>query len=165
MARNAKLTADAVDTSAAMLTLLQDRCRCSAPNAGLRLLTHRADALDYLAASSSRAYDLVVTHFFLDCLTQSQMEALATAVLPRLAPNPLWLVSDFRVPDGAMRLPAIALVRGLYLAFRVLTGLRARGLPDHAAALTRAGFKRIAQRRSMLGILTTELWSREPSQE
>lgn len=160
LARNHELEADAVDTSAAMLKLLKRRCRESAANTDLRLRLHRTDALSFLAAPASGLYDLVVTHFFLDCLTQPQVEALADAAASRLAPDALWLISDFRIPNGAMHLPAKVLVRSLYLAFRILTGLRTKTLPDHAAALTRAGLTLIASHQSLLGMLTTELWSR-----
>ena len=161
LAQNPALMADAVDTSAAMLKLLRSRCERSARNTELRLQTHQADALSYLAGTANGTYDLIVTHFFLDCLSQHEVEALAAAVVPRLAPKGFWLVSDFRIPDGPMRLPAKALVRSLYLAFRVITGLRTKSLPDHAAALTRAGFARIALHRFMFGVLTSEVWSRE----
>lgn len=159
LAQNSALTADAVDISAAMLGLLRDCCERTAPNAGLRLHTHRNDALGYLAAPSPAIYDFVVTHFFLDCLTQTEVEALAAAVSARLAPGGIWLVSDFRIPPGIMQIPAKMLVRSLYLAFRILTGLRANRLPDHAAALSRAGLCRIAQHCSLFGVLTTELWT------
>jgi hypothetical protein len=53
-------------------------------------------------------------------------------------------------------------VRLLYLAFRILTGLRTTKLPDHASALLRCGFTRIAVQRALFGLLTTELW-RSPS--
>jgi hypothetical protein len=57
-----------------------------------------------------------------------------------------------------MRLPARALIRSLYLAFRILTGLRSTHLPDHATPLAQAGLTRIAQQHSLAGLLTTELW-------
>jgi len=159
LSRNPALTATAVDLSAAMLRLLRIRCNQTVPDAGSRLETRCADALAYTATPSTERYDLVVTHFFLDCLTQPEVEALAAAIATRLTPGGLWLVSDFRIPLGFMRLPAKLLVQGLYLAFRILTGLRANRLPDHAAALTRAGFSRTAQHRSLFGILTAELWT------
>jgi SAM-dependent methyltransferase len=163
--QNPLLHVDAVDTSAAMLQILQTRCRA----AQARLQTHQTDALAFAATQPAIPYDLVVTHFFLDCLAQPQVDALASRIAPNLAPDPLWLVSDFRIPSGPLALPARLLVRSLYLAFRILTGLRISSLPDHEAALTRAGLVRIAQHRSFAGILTTELWrkthrfSRQPT--
>jgi hypothetical protein len=142
-----------------MLNLLRTRCERSAPNTRLRLQTHQIEALSYLAATPFKTCDLVVTHFFLDCLTQSEVESLAATISTRLTPGAIWLISDFRIPSGLMRLPAKLLVRTLYLAFRILTGLRTDRLPDHASALTRAGFSRISHNHSLFGIFTSEIWT------
>ena len=155
LARNPDLRADAVDTSVAMLRLLRQRSEEATPGAETRLSIHHADALTVPLAG---AYDLVVSHFFLDCLSQAEVDTLVTRVAPSLAPGALWLVSDFRIPTGIMRLPALALVGSLYFAFRVVTGLRTSRLPDHATALTRAGLVRIAHQHSFAGLLTSELW-------
>jgi hypothetical protein len=138
-----------------MLHLLRQRCEASAPNITTRLQTHHTSAL---AFTPTGPYDLVTTHFFLDCLAQADLETLIARIAPALAPNSLWLISDFRIPPGPMHLPARLLVRALYLAFRILTGLRTTHLPDHAAPLTRAGLTRIAHHSSLAGLLTTELW-------
>lgn len=153
--QNPTLHADAVDASPAMLRLLSRRC--TRVGVAHRLTTHLADALTF---SPPPNCDLVVTHFFLDCLTQPQLDALVSSIAPTLAPNALWLVSDFRIPGGSLGLVARLLVRALYLAFRILTGLRPTQLPDHAAALTRAGLTRTAQHTSLGGILFTELWQK-----
>jgi SAM-dependent methyltransferase len=155
LAHNPELRADAVDTSIAMLQLLRQRSEAATADANGRLRIHHANALTFPLGGH---YDLVVTHFFLDCLTQAELNALVTRVASALAPGALWLVSDFRIPTGLMRLPARILVRGLYFAFRVLTGLRTSRLPDHVTSLTRAGFVCIADHRSFAGLLTTELW-------
>ena len=107
---------------------------------------------------NQQPYDLVVTHFFLDCLTQPELNTLITRVAPTLTPGALWLISDFRIPAGPMRLPAKLLIRSLYLAFRLLTGLRTTRLPDHATPLTQAGLTRISHQHRLAGLLTTELW-------
>ena len=153
LAANPHLHADAVDTSAAMLHLLTPTLRQHQRRT--RLQTHHATALTF---APTGPYDLVVTHFFLDCLSQPDLESLIARIAPTLAPGALWLISDFRIPPGSMRLPARILVRSLYLAFRILTGLRTTHLPDHATPLTDAGLTRIAHHHSFGGILTSELW-------
>jgi SAM-dependent methyltransferase len=159
LAQNPHLQADAVDTSAAMLQLLRRNCEAAAPNALNRLETHQTSALTFPPPGiPAKTYDLVVTHFFLDCLTQSDLEALIARIVPRLTPGALWLISDFRIPSGFMRLPARLLVRALYLAFRILTNLRTTRLPDHATPLTQAGLTRISHHHRLSGLLTTELW-------
>lgn len=155
LTHNRYIQVDAVDTSATMLRLLRQRAEAATPDASARLRIHHSNALTFPLAGH---YDLVVTHFFFDCLTQADLNTLITRVAPSLVPGSLWLVSDFRIPAGAMRLPARTLVRSLYVAFRVLTGLRTTHLPDYATPLTRAGLSRVAHRYSLAGLLTTELW-------
>jgi cyclopropane fatty-acyl-phospholipid synthase-like methyltransferase len=158
LAANPQLQANAVDTSPAMLHLLTSRAH--AVHAAARLHTHHADALTF---APTGPYDLIVSHFFLDCLTQPELTTLITRLTPHLAPNALWLVSDFRIPRGRFCLPARPLVRSLYLAFRLTTGLRVTRLPDHASALAAAGLTRTAQSLSLGGLLTTELWAYPPA--
>jgi hypothetical protein len=57
-----------------------------------------------------------------------------------------------------MRLPAKFLIRSLYLAFRLLTGLRTTRLPDHTTPLTQAGLTRVSHQHRLAGLLATELW-------
>ncbi|MEO6912235.1 MAG: class I SAM-dependent methyltransferase [Edaphobacter sp.] len=155
MAANPQLQAEAVDSSATMLRLLRQRCEATSCNAAARLQIHHTPALSFAPAGP---YDLVVTHFFLDCLTQPEIKTLIDRVAPALAPDALWLISDFRIPPGAMRLPARIVVRTLYLAFRLLTGLRTNHLPDYRTPLTQAGLSRVAHHQSLAGLLSTELW-------
>ena len=153
-----ELHATTVDSSAEMLKLLQQRC---APYVD-RLQTFHGDAMRFTPASGT-SYDLVVTHFFLDCFEETQIDELIARLDPALEPKALWLFSDFRLPRGVLRLPARMMIRGLYLAFRILTGLRTTRLPRHDAPLSKAGFERIDQQTFLAGILTTELWQRTQS--
>jgi SAM-dependent methyltransferase len=155
MAANPHLHADAVDSSATMLRLLRKRCEANATH----LQTHHTNALTF---TPTGPYDLVVTHFFLDCLTEPDLEILMAQIAPALTPGALWLISDFRIPSGPMHLPSRIVVRVLYLAFRILTGLRTTQLPDHATALTKAGIFNIGRHDFMAGLLTAELWQIQP---
>ncbi len=138
-----------------MLQLLRQRCDATPPNTHSRLCTHHHNALTFPLKGP---YDLIVTHFFLDCFTQSELDSLIAHIAPTLSPGALWLISDFRVPTGPMRLPAKLLIRSLYLAFRILTGLRTTHLPDHVTPLKASGLRRISHQHRLAGILTTELW-------
>jgi ubiquinone/menaquinone biosynthesis C-methylase UbiE len=154
LSQNSHLQAEAIDTSSTMLHLLRKRC---APYAN-RLQTHQTDALTFRPAPTKK-YDLVVTHFFLDCLTQTQLEILITQITPHLTPQALWLISDFSIPPtGPMRPIARAYIRSLYLIFRILTNLRITNLPDHTDTLTQINFTRLAQHHRLARLLTTELW-------
>ena len=141
------LQVHAVDLSPAMLSLLQAR----SPT----VHTHLLDARIRLPEGP---YDLVITHFFLDCLTQAELESLLTRVLPTLTPGALWLISEFRTAPGPFHWPARLYIRGLYLAFRILTGLQTTRVPDYATPMRAQGFCPIAIHHKLAGILTTELW-------
>ena len=160
LAANPVLRADAVDTSAVMLRLLERRAQPAESKRMSRLRIHHADALAY---TPDEPCDLIVTHFFLDCFRQPQVDALALHLAQHASPRALWLLSDFRIPTGSMRWAARAIVRSLYLAFRLLTGLCTSALPDHAAALNAAGFHRLHRRLSLAGMLTSELWEYTPA--
>ncbi len=155
LAQNPQLHAVAVDTSAAMLQLLVQRCNAVLPNATTRVRTHHGSALGVEVAPET---DLIVTHFLLDCFSQPEINQIAVRLARSTRPGTLWLLSDFRVPNNALRPLARAYIRSLYFAFRILTGLRVTQLPDPAAALAAAGFERIAHHGKMGGILYTELW-------
>lgn len=151
---NAVIQAVAVDTSALMLSLLRERCL---PCVG-RLITQQASALTFELPPE---IDLIVTHFLLDCFTQPQVDALTQRIAAQVAPGTLWLLSDFALPSNRILRGLGALyIRLLYLAFRILTGLRVTQLPDPQSALLRAGFERIEHQELLFGLLYTDLWRR-----
>ena len=154
LAENALLHADAVDLSPAMLAELQRRCG----SANGRIRVHCANALAFVPDD---APDLVVNHFFLDCLTGEEIARFVPRIAQRMLPGGLWLVSEFRVPaHGPARLFGRLLVRSLYFCFRVLTGLRVAQLPNHAEIFERVGLTQIAHHDRFFGILRSELWVR-----
>jgi ubiquinone/menaquinone biosynthesis C-methylase UbiE len=151
LARYPQLQAHAVDCSARMIALL--RARTHSP----KLRTTVADAL---TLSPHPAPDLLITHFFLDCLTQAQANTLIPHLAAHAAPQARWLVSEFAIPPGPLGPVARLYIRALYLAFRVLTGLRVTRIPDYATPLTQAGFRPAAEQTFLFGLLSTTLWQR-----
>jgi ubiquinone/menaquinone biosynthesis C-methylase UbiE len=161
--RYPQCTALAVDTSAVMLDKLRHRCLRSVPLASTRLTTLQRSALELdRPPDPLQKPDLVVTHFFLDCFSQPDVDTLVARVASQLAPGALWLVSDFALPTSALLRPFARLyIASLYAAFRLLTGLRVRHLPDPQPALSRNGMRRITRSTLLGGLLYTELWQRE----
>jgi SAM-dependent methyltransferase len=158
---NPALYIDAVDASPAMLRALSRRARNATPHAPC-VQTSLADARVWqpVVPPGAPPYDLVVTHFFLDCLTTEEVQAVAAQLRASLSPSTLWLVSEFAIPPGWYgRLIARPVVLGLYLAFGWLTGLTVRTLPDHPFALRGIGFKLQKRRTWLAGLLLSELWS------
>jgi ubiquinone/menaquinone biosynthesis C-methylase UbiE len=151
-----KLRADAVDASSAMLRLL--RKRVAAQGDLRRLTTTCTDAR--VVTPPYASYDLVVTHFFLDCLTESETDCLIARIRPHLAPGARWLVSEFQIPLTGVfqRTLARVIISALYAAFRLLTGLTARQIPPWRALLASHGFRPKAARSWLGGLLVSELW-------
>jgi SAM-dependent methyltransferase len=150
---HSQVRVDAVDASPAMLDALLHRAGL---NAG-RVSAHCADARNWPPANSP--YDLVVSHFFLDCLTTEEIRALAMKVHDAISPSAMWVVSDFAVPRNLFgRWVARPLVSLLYGAFGLLTGLKIRCLPDHHGALRNAGFTLTQRQTWLCGLLVSEMW-------
>lgn len=157
LAANPQIKIDAVDASHAMLRLLARR---AGPNTD-RVQAHCADARAWRPQAED--YDLVATHFFLDCLTTDEVCALAKKMRGAAAPGARWVVSEFAEPASWYgRAIARLIVRLLYEAFGVLTGLRVRALPDYHRALREAGFALEKRRAWLGGLLVSELWRAQP---
>lgn len=169
LAANEEIKVDAVDASPAMLWELVRR---AGRDAG-RVRTHCADIREWaanhaLASDGSRttdaqagrmAYDLLITHFFLDCLTTTEVRALAAQMRSLVAPSAVWLISEFAEPsNGFGWFVARPLIGFLYRAFGRLTGLAVRSLPDYRAALAESGFCLEKRQSSLGGLLVSEVW-------
>jgi SAM-dependent methyltransferase len=151
---NPEIQIDAVDASAVMLGALAER----AGRNRARVQTFCADVRTWEPVGQH--YDLVVTHFFLDCLTTEEIAVLAARVRPHLGPGALWLISEFGEPRNLFgKLVARPVVSGLYGAFGLLTGLRLRHLPAYREALCKEGFKPRSCKSLLGGLLVTELRS------
>lgn len=163
LAANPEITIDAVDSSLAMLDLLTERVRRLGPSARQRLRTVQCDAQ---ALAPAGPYDLVITHFFLDCFANEQLGILFRRITPHLAPGAIWLVSEFAIAE---RQPISAISRlvvwALYRAFRLVTGLRTTQLPNYAQLLRASGFSLSSHRSHLKGMLVSQLWQLAPSLE
>ncbi|MBS1814039.1 MAG: class I SAM-dependent methyltransferase [Acidobacteria bacterium] len=151
-----QLHVTAIDISPQMLSLLQQRC---APCADRLHIIH-ADVtifdLSKIFHPRQSAPDAVVTHFFLDCLTTTQIQTLITQL-----PTPMrWIVSDFHIPSGILRPISQALVRSLYAAFRILTGLQTQELPDWRQSFRSSGWHLQKQSSVLRSLLIAETWER-----
>jgi SAM-dependent methyltransferase len=156
LAHNPAVLVDAADGSPAMLSELTHR---AGPHRG-RIQIHVADIRAWVPPAP--AYDLVVTHFFLDCLTTDEVASLAKRLRSHLRPDAAWVVSEFNLPDDRFgRFIARLVIALLYRAFGLLTGLTIRTLPNHRNAIARSGFILKHQQKWLRGLLVSEWW--EPS--
>lgn len=160
----------AIDGSQAMLNALHTRCRLEGSATRVKTfqadlsrgLPHHPDLSHATGHGQQLRFDLVATHFLLDCLSTSSMERLVADVTAQTSGTARWVLSEFRVPPaGSMHWPARCVVRVLYIAFRLLTGLRANRLPDHASILRFHGWQQKGRHLGARGMLTSELWERK----
>jgi SAM-dependent methyltransferase len=152
-----KIRAATVDASSKMLFRLARRMP-----SGAQLQMLHADALECEPARFPDApFDLVASHFFLDCFNEAEIASLVAHVNGAVGKAALWIVSDFAIPQrNPARLLGRLIVRGLYLTFGLLTGLRARRLPDHAHVMREAGWTLEDRRELLRGLLVSERWRR-----
>lgn len=150
-----------VDASARML----DSARRRVQRAGLNpaeIEFVRADALGW--SSRRREFDLIVTHFFLDCFSPEQLEKVIGLAAATATPNALWLLSDFQIPPaGLPRRRAQAIHWLMYTFFRIVTRLPARRLTSPDPFLEAQGFQLAERCVSDWGLLRSDRWQRRCS--
>jgi len=143
---------DYVDSSAKMLELARAR-------AGTDRVHYRqadARALQFNETLGESGYDLIVTHFFLDCFDDAELRALVEKTARAAAPAAYWVVSEFRPATVYARL----LIAVMYAFFRRATGLKTRRLADHHPHFLHHGFRLERVERTWSGMLASELWVR-----
>jgi SAM-dependent methyltransferase len=150
-----------VDASAAMLDLAKQRMvRHGLTAERVRLV--QADVLSLCKRELVPAnFDLIVTHFFLDCFPREQLSSLISRIAALASPDALWLLADFRVPAaGFRRARARFILRLAYAFFRVVTRLPADRLTPPDDFLKANGFQLAARRLYSAGLLHSDLWRR-----
>lgn len=149
---------DSVELSTGMLALAQARLRrLKLDSEGVRFFQGDARMIDL-----EGEYDLIVTHFFIDCFDVEELRTLVGRISERCVPGGRWLISEFSSIPGAgvLSIAAAALIRVMYLFFRIATGLRVKRLPDYVPVLAADGFRIVRQSSAAGGLLVSELWER-----
>jgi len=148
---NTFISVDAVDASEPMLRQLKSRTPAN------RVRTHLADVRAFFPTEYD--YDLVATHFFLDCLNEAEVRELAARLRNHVSPGAMWVISEFAIPSNFYgRAIVRPLISALYVAFGLLTNLRIRRLPNHRIALAQSGWSLVHQHQWLAGLLVSELW-------
>lgn len=166
---NRSIEIDCVDASGKMLALAQKRVFAiprtqrdfTSADKGdrSRVQFHHADILGW---SLPRArYDLIVTHFFLDCFDHEQLPTVIAKLERAAAPNAKWLIADFRIPsDGIAKVHAKIWLRVMYSFFALSARLRVAELVDPSPILESVGFQLHGQIFSRFGLIKSQLWQR-----
>ena len=149
---------DCLDASVRMLELARDRVRRATGGLprGMRFL-HQ----DVLAWKASGTYDLVVTHFVLDCFPGNLIKLIVEKLATVSQPGTTWLLADFAIPPaGWGRRQARIWTRAMYVFFRLTAGIPATELIDSSPYLESAGFGRSESAFWRNGMVKSEIWTR-----
>ncbi len=147
-----------VDASQRML----ERARASVLEHGLR-----EEHIEFIHADATRwqappgKFDLLVTHFFLDCFRADQLAKLVPRLAAAAGPDARWLLADFREPAaGVAKWRAHGILQAMYFFFQRAARLPASRLTVPDAFLQRSGFILRERRLSEWGVLHSDLWQR-----
>lgn len=157
---NARVEVDFVDLSSAMVELAERRVTGMGRAFRKRVRFHVGDVRSFAAPADS--YDLIVTHYFLDCFSNQELEDVVGRLASWGMPQARWVVSEFSEASGPIgRLWTRGVIRGLYAAFRFTTGLRVTRLPQYKAALASGGYFLRFEEDVLAGLLHSSLWEAE----
>jgi ubiquinone/menaquinone biosynthesis C-methylase UbiE len=149
---------DCLDASARMLRIARARVRRAFPKS----LSHvRFLEEDIVSWSPSDSYDLVVTHFFLDCFEADEVRAIVEKSARAATSDAVWLLADFTLPDGKLaRRHAKLWLCAMYGFFRATANLRANRLIDPTPYLRANGFTCDSRVLSRASMVKSEMWLR-----
>jgi len=153
---DAKITV--VDSSPRMLARACQRLKGQGINSE-RIDFVCADALTWKPPEA--AFDLIVTHFFLDCFRPEQLEPLIAVLARAAAPGANWLLADFQsAPAGWARFRSRLILWLMYRFFTVATRLPASSLTPPDAFLERHGFQLREREVHDWGLLHSDRWQK-----
>lgn len=154
---NERVEVDYVELSEKMVKLARRRIAALGPKFLARVRFVVGDVRRFEGCAGG--YDLIVTHFFLDCFSEAELPAVVERIATWGMPGAQWIVSDFQEQEaGIGRVWTRAVVRALYWGFWLITALRVRRLPNYKAALTGTGAFLCAEENSLGGLLHSSLW-------
>jgi len=158
--RQPLIRVDCVDHSERMLDLAQRHILETNPDEIRRVTFLQHDILSW---TPNDRYDLIVTHFVLDCFRTQKVGFIVAKLAQAAAPNAKWLLADFRLPEaGIARRHAQAWLAVMYSFFRSVAGIEARELVDPSPFLRAEGFALKRQHLFRQGMLKSELWGKNP---
>ncbi|MFT3992296.1 MAG: class I SAM-dependent methyltransferase [Luteolibacter sp.] len=119
-----------------------------------------ADILRWEAPENT--YDLIVTHFFLDCFTREEMPAVIALLSRAATDEATWLLADFQIASrGLAKWRSRVILALLYRFFRIVSALRPQQLVSPEPWLAEHGFHLKARITYDWELLKSERWRRE----
>jgi ubiquinone/menaquinone biosynthesis C-methylase UbiE len=120
-----------VEISAKMTALSQKR------NIGGNKVIFINDAIENVMLAGN--YDVVITPFLFDNFKEDNLPLVFKHIHQSLKPNGLWLCTDFQVTGAIWQR---ALLKSMYLFFKLLCGIETTKMPDIEAQFSKHGYKK-----------------------
>ena len=157
--KNPTVEIDCVDSSARMLGLARARLEKELPERLERVRFLHEDIRSW--KPPGQHYDLIITHFVLDCFPQAQLVEIIRKLSHAALDDAIWLLADFCVPaKGMARLRARGWLAAMYWFFRLTTRIEASELIDPTTFMRAEGFTLSRQRLFEGGMLRSEMWQK-----
>ena len=145
-----------IDSSERMLALARKRIEQSIQEP-LSIQFLHADAQD--CQYPKRKFDLIITHFFLDCFKTRELEKLIPKIAEAAAPGANWLIADFReAPKGIAKWRSRIILKMLYQFFKTFSHLSADHLTPPDRILKQSGYSIKERRIFEAGLLHSDWW-------
>jgi len=146
---------ESLDISKTMIGLANKRIT-SLPNSSRVVFIH-SNVFDWDFPKCK--YDLVVTNFFLDCFTNSELTNLIERISLSLKPEGKLIYGDFNVPNSfSKKTLTTLLLFGMYLFFKIFTRISANSLHDPTSLLIEKKFILMKEKFYLWSFLKSQLW-------
>lgn len=99
-------------------------------------------------------YDCVITNFYLDLFTDSELNGIVSHIRNCIQPNSYWFVTDF-VTGGFW---SKVKLKCMYIFFWLTTGLKTNQLPDWVLLLRSRGVKLLDEKNSKGGFIKSVVY-------
>ena len=138
-----------IDASAKMIVLAKKR------NVGSNKITFITSLVE--DAPLAGRYDVILTPFLFDNFTEASMRRIFSLLDNHLAPNDIWLYSDFRDTSVFWQK---AMLKIMYFFFRTACGIEASSLPATEACFEAHQYRIREQKAFLNGFIISTIYER-----
>jgi ubiquinone/menaquinone biosynthesis C-methylase UbiE len=139
---------DYVELSSVMVSLSERR----APFNHIHVNFHQCDIMTWRDGSD---YDVIITPFFLDCFGKADLELVMRRLTRLIKSDGFWCFTDFVETKSKWQR---ALIRLMYLFFRLTTGLTNDRLPDYDTVFRANSLRLTAVQTFYHGMIESRLY-------
>lgn len=145
-----------LDLSKKMIKRAEERIKKRFPDKTACLTFHEGD-ISKLPADNS--FDVVITPYVLDCVAEDELLAEMREIDARLERGGKWLFTDFQYSERPLtETISKALVKILYLFFRICCSVTNKSLPAFEEAFTLLGYQKADEKYFLGGMTVTRIY-------